>query len=80
MACCDDCGKSGGSCGDAKKAPTSVSLAPGWSVGGRGLGRVGAYATPEAEDAWRQGVTTGFVGGIGTAGAVLAALWLMRGR
>jgi hypothetical protein len=78
MACCDDCAKSGGKCGDKKSV---ASLAHAWNVGGmRARARVGAYATPEAEDAWRQGVTTGFVGGAATVAGVLGALWLMRGR
>ena len=76
MACCDGCAKTGGSCGDKKILPD------GWSVGsvGKSIARVGQFPTPEAEDAWRQGVTLGWVGGAGTVLLVGGALWLMRGR
>jgi len=86
MACCDDCGKSGGSCGDAGKAKAQQQVAAAWSVGAPfspaniASYRVGAYATPEAEDAWKQGVTLGWVGGAGTVLLVLGSLWILRGR
>lgn len=84
MACCDDCDKQERatgvkttcaackSCG-CKKAGVAGLQWPGQA-------RVGAYATPEAEDAWRQGVTVGWVGGSATVLGVLAALWIFRGR
>lgn len=88
MACCDDCEKTGGTCGDAKKKAPGAA----WSVGRTALvhvgGRVGAEAPantpPEAlawgEEQFRQGVTYGWIGGSALVIALWGGLYLMRGR
>lgn len=77
-ACCDDCAKSGGTCGDKKAT---------WSVGSA-MARVGQDPPPGSSAecvAWgdaqfKQGLTWGWVGGSALVILLWGGLSLARGR
>lgn len=88
MACCDDCERTGGTCGDAAKK------APAWSVGASldSRARVGAdpqYPTTAEQAAYDQGKHDGqgagfaagtFFGGFAAVALTTVLLYLNRGK